>query len=148
MTAREPIIKRPPAQGRPVDRIVAGLAAIWLFCAVAASLWFFLGFYETDPGISAASSAALLSLGLGAFAIIPGAVILRLAWTAWRCGFQPKQGLWILVLALPWFGLSLIAGQSDWMPIWLTIFPLLLATPISLWAVISIVLERRARAKR
>ncbi|WP_284390227.1 hypothetical protein [Algimonas ampicilliniresistens] len=147
MTAREPIIKRPPAQGRPVDRIVAGLAAIWLFCAVAATLWFFLGFYETDPGFSAASSAALLSLGLGAFAIIPGAVILRLAWTAWRYGFRPVHGLWTLVLALPWIGLSLMARPSEWMPIWLTIFPLLLATPISLWAIVSIILERRARAK-
>jgi len=130
-----------------VDRIVAGLAAVWLLCAIAATLWFFLGFYETDPGFSAASSAALLSLGLGAFAIIPGALILRLAWTAWRRGFRTAQGVWTLLLALPWIGLSLMAGQSDWMPIWLTIFPLLLATPISLWAGLSMVLEQRARAK-
>jgi hypothetical protein len=141
MTASDPIIARAAAQGRPVDRFVAGLAALGLVASLAATMWFFIGFAETDPGFAPASSAFLLSLLLGAFAIIPCAVILRLAWTAWRTGFRLSYGIWTLFLILPWVGLALIAGQSDWMPGWLTLGPLLFAIPTGFWAIASITLE-------
>ncbi|MGB6231786.1 MAG: hypothetical protein WBF53_16850, partial [Litorimonas sp.] len=81
MPARDPILIPVPPKGRPADRIAAGIAALALAGSVGATVWFFAGFFETDPGFGPASSAFLLALGLGAFAIVPSAVILRLSWT-------------------------------------------------------------------
>lgn len=142
VTRPDPIIAQSAAHGRPVDRLIAGVAALGLVASVATTLWFFLGFAETDPGFAPASSALLLSLLLGAFAIIPCAVIMRLAWRAWRRGFHVSHGLWSLFLILPWIGLALAAAGSDWMPTWLTLVPLLIAIPTGLWAITSIILDR------
>lgn len=139
---RDPIIRSAIAKGRPADRLVALLAALGLILSIGATLWFFSGFYETDPGFAPASSAFLLSLGLGAFAIIPCAVVLRLSWTAWRDGFRPYQGVWTLLLMTPWIALALMAWRSSWLPLWLSLGPISLATPLCLWAIISLVLER------
>lgn len=148
MTRSDPIITQSAARGRPVDRLIAGLAGLGLIASVATTLWFFLGFAETDPGFALASSAFLLSLLLGAFAIIPCAVIMRLAWRAWRMGFHLSHGLWSLFMILPWIGLSLVAAGSDWMPAWLTFGPLFIAIPTGLWAVASFILEVPRRKDR
>lgn len=124
-----------------MDRIIAGLAGLGLLSAMAATIWFCAGFIETDPGFSAASSAILLSLGLGAFAIIPCAVILRLALTAYRRGFRLAYGLWSLLLALPWIAVGVIAWPADWLPPPLSLLSIGLAVPICLWALASIALD-------
>lgn len=147
VTRPTPIIARAAAQGRPVDRLIAGLATLGLLASVVTTLWFFLGFAETDPGFTPVSSAFLLSLLLGAFAIIPCALTMRFAWTAWRTGFRLSHGAWSLFLTLPWTGLALVATRSDWMPGWLSLAPLLVAVPTGLWAMTSIVLDRVAAKK-
>jgi hypothetical protein len=128
--------------------MIAGLATFGFIASLAATLWFFIGFAETDPGFSPASSAFLLSFLLGAFAIIPCAFIARLAWTAWRTGFALSHGIWSLFLSLPWIGLALIAGRSDWMPGWLSVGPLLIAIPTACWAIASIILQSRDPSER
>jgi len=142
MTPPVPLITRAAAQGRPVDRLIAGLAAFGGLASLATTLWFFIGFAETDPGFAPASSAFLLSALLGAFAIIPCAIIMRLSWAAWRTGFRQPYGVWTLFLILPWIGLAFVAGRSNWMPGWLTFGPLFIAVPTALWAITSIILER------
>lgn len=141
MTRAETYSQRPPAKGRPVDRLIAGLATLGLLASIAVTVWFFIGFAETDPGFAPASSAFLLALLLGAFAIIPCAIILRLAWTAWRSGFRLSHGFWAVFLTLPWIGLAWVCVASDWMPLWLTIVPMMIAVPTLLWALASIILE-------
>ncbi|GLQ20576.1 hypothetical protein ACFFUB_00820 [Algimonas porphyrae] len=142
MPSRDPLLRPALPRGRPADRLAAGLAALGLVGSTLATLWFFLGFFETDPAWAPASSAFLLSLGLGAFAIIPCAVTMRLCWTAWRHGFQPAHALWTLFLMAPWIGLAVVAGRSDWLPLWLSAGPLLIAIPLCLWASVSLWLER------
>lgn len=148
VTRSDPIIARAAPRGRPVDRLIAGLAALGLLASAVSTLWLFLGFAETDPAFATASSAFLLSTLLGAFAIIPCAVIMRLAWRAWRRGFRLSHGFWSLFLILPWIGLGLVASGSDWMPAWLTFVPLLIAIPTGVWAIISIGLEQVATKNR
>lgn len=142
MTRPDPILTRAAPRGRPVDRLIAIIAALGLVASVGTMLWFFLGFAETDPEFAPASSAFLLSLLLGGFAIIPCAIILRLSWTAWRMGFRLSHGFWTLFLTLPWIGLAVVAGGSPWMPLWLTVAPLFIAIPTALWAVASLILDR------
>lgn len=116
------------------------LAGAGLGLAIVATLWFFGGFFETDPGFSPASSALLLSFGLGAFAIIPCAVILRLAHSAWRHGFRQSHGVWTLFLVLPWLALAVISLRSEWLPVWLGLIPIAVGLPLALWAAISLAL--------
>lgn len=141
MTSPAPLLPNASAQGHPIDRLIAGLAALGGLASFAATLWFFIGFAETDPGFAPASSAFLLSALLGAFAIIPCAVIMRLAWRAWRTGFRLHHGVWTVFLTLPWIGLAVIARQSDWVPGALSYGPLLIAVPTALWAIASIMME-------
>jgi len=148
VTRTETYSQRPPAKGRPVDRLIAGLVALGLLASIAVTLWFFAGFAETDPGFAPASSAFLLALLLGAFAIIPCAVLLRLAWTAWRSGFRLSHGSWAIFLTLPWIVLAWVCAASDWMPLWLTIGPIMIAVPTLLWAAASIILELIDRRTR
>lgn len=136
-----PLLTRPAPRGRPADRIAAGVAALALVLSVAATVWFFLGFVENDPEWRASSSALLLSLGLGAFAIIPSAVAARMAWTAWQTGFQVRHGLWTLVLWLPWLGLGVLLARSP-LPAWAGAAASVLALLLCLWAAVSLWLER------
>ncbi|MGB3457001.1 MAG: hypothetical protein WBG08_05930 [Litorimonas sp.] len=132
--------------------MAAWVALAGMLASGVATLWFFAGFFETDPGFAPASSAALLSLGLGAFALIPCGVAARLCRTAHAQGFRVSQGLWVLFLFLPWAGLAHVAGGSDWLPGWLGAGALLVAVPLLLWAGVSLSLEavrelRRARRR-
>ncbi|MEM7727735.1 MAG: hypothetical protein AAF311_00510 [Pseudomonadota bacterium] len=132
-------------RGREADRLAAIVAGLGLVLSVAATLWFFAGFFETDPGFAPASAAALLSLGLGAFAIVPCAVVMRMARSAWREGFRHRHGVWTLVLLTPWTLLAGVAAGSSWLPVWLTLGPLIVAVPVMIWAAVSIVLELLSR---
>lgn len=147
MTRSNPILLPTRAKGSLADRGIAILSGLGLLGGVTATLWFFSGFFETDPGLSPASAAFLLSLGLGAFAIIPCAVICRLSYSAWKEGFQTRHGVWSIILAAPWPIFGIIALQSHWLPLWLGLAPIGLSIPILLWAVISLVMERNTRFK-
>ena len=152
MPRRNPIFALPEpdiaAAGSQADRIAAFIAAMGLVGASLATLWFFAGFYETDPDFSPASSAFLLALGLGAFAIIPCAIIMRLGWTAWRSGFRIHHGVWTLFLMMPWIAFGVIGLKSDWLPFWLSGGALLVAGPLCAWALLSFLMELRRRRRR
>ena len=147
MTRSDPILLPTRAKGSLADCGIAVISGLGLAASVAATLWFFAGFFETDPGLSPASAGFLLSMGLGAFAIIPCAVILRLSLSAWKHGFRTRHGVWSLILAAPWpvFGVS--ALQSQWLPLWLGLAPLLISAPVLFWALVSLALERKAERK-
>lgn len=142
VTHTTPLLSKPAPCGRPVDRLIAALATVGLVASVGTTLWFFLGFAETDPSFAPASSAFLLSMLLGAFAIIPCAVILRQSWSAWQTGFRLSYGFWALFLVIPWIGVACVSARSEWMPFWLTLGPLFVAIPTALWAAASIILDR------
>ena len=140
-----PLVQSDPPRGRPADRIAAALAALGLLGSVAGTVWFFAGFLENDGELRAASSAFLLSLGLSAFAIVPCAVVLRLAHTAWRRGFRPSHGWWTLLLMGPWVGLAgLLLARSplSWPG---PIAALALGLLLCAWASISLWLHARER---
>ena len=138
-----PLIQNSPPQGRPADRLAAILAAVALLGSLGATLWFFAGFVETDPEFRAASSAFLLSMGLGAFAIIPSAVVMRLGWSAWRRGFRLRHGIWTLVLMGPWIGLSSVLVTQAPLPKIGPFIALGLSTVLCLWALISLIIEAK-----
>ena len=145
MTRSDPILIPTRAKGSLADCGVSILSGLGLIGAVGATLWFFAGFFETDPGLSPASAGFLLSFGLGAFAIIPCALICRMSFTAWRDGFQVSHGIWSLILAAPWPVFGVIALRSEWLPLWLGWGTLLLSFPILIWALVSLGLERKRR---
>ena len=147
MTRNDPILVSDPAKGAQADRLIAILAGLGLLASIGATLWFFAGFYETDPEFTPASSAFLFSIGLGAFAIIPSAIILRLSWSAWRTGFQTHHGVWTLLLCVPWLIFAGFAWPSEWLPLWLSLVPIMIAVPCTLWAIISIVVQHRPLMK-
>ena len=121
--------------------MAAGVAGGALCLSVAATMWFFLGFFENDPEFRASSSAFLLSLGLGAFGIIPSAVVMRLAWRAHRLGFTRAHGVWTLLLMGPWVVLGALLLRSP-LPVWTAALALGLAALLCVWAIASLWLDR------
>jgi hypothetical protein len=138
----DPLIAASPVRGRRADRLAAVIAGLGLAASVAGTLWFLAGFIETDPGFKPATSALLLSLGLGAFAIVPCAVVLRLALSAWKNGFRKSQGLWTLLLMVPWTGLGWLLGRVEALPFLLVAAPFAVALPLIIWAGVSLWLDR------
>lgn len=134
-------------KGRLADRIGAFIAAGALVLSIGIALWFWAGFYETDPGFKPASSAALLVLGLGAFAIIPAAVVMRLCWSAWQGGFRPYHGLWTLFLMGPWIILGLLILIFAPIPFLFGLGALLFAAILCGWALASLILARHSVAQ-
>ena len=132
MASRSPFI-------RPIDRVAATVAAFALLGSVAGTIWFFAGFLENDTEFRASSSAFLLSMGLGAFAIVPSALVLKLALGAWRRGFRMGDGWWTLAMMLPWVGLSVVVLARAPLPGWAGALALLLSGLLSLWAAVSLV---------
>ncbi len=127
-----------------MDRVAAIIAALALLLSIAGTVWFLAGFLENDTEFRASSSAFLLSMGLGAFAIIPSAVALRLSMGAWRRGFRRIDGLWTLVMMVPWTLLSIVVLSRAPLPGWVGWLALLLSTLLSLWAAASLVQLWRA----
>ena len=136
----EPILHR-GSRGRPVDGWAVAIAALALALSIAGTLWFLSGFIETDPEFRAASSAFLLSVGLGGFAIIPSAVVMRLTWTAHKDGFRPALGWWTFLLMLPWIGLGGLWILRTPLPRWAGWTAVLLASLLCLWAALSLIVH-------
>lgn len=134
-------------KGRLADRIGAFIAAGALVLSIGIALWFWAGFYETDPGFKPASSAALLVLGLSAFPIIPCAVVMRLCWSSWQRGFQGAYGLWTLFLMGPWIILGLLILIFAPIPFLFGLGAGLIAAILCGWAVVSLILERHSLAQ-
>ena len=110
-----------------------------LLLAVVGTVWFFAGFLENDTEFRATSSAFLLSLGLGAFAIVPAAICLRLSLGAAIRGVRVGDCLWTLVMMGPWVGLSIVTLRRSPLPGWVGGLALMLSGLLSLWAVVSLI---------
>lgn len=128
-------------QGRVADRIAMFIAIAALALSTLIMIVFWAGFYETDPGFYPASSAALLSLGLGAFALLPLGLCIRFTRSAWLGGFQPRYGYWTLFLMVPWIILGGLILFVTPLPIIIGLFAILTALTLSLWAIISLRLQ-------
>ena len=137
---RDPLA--PPVRGRPVDRLAAVLAALALLGSIGVTAWFFLGFVENDSEFRASSSALLLSLGLGAFAIVPSALVLRFGLQAMATGFRTVHGLGTLLLTLPWVGLSVLLLIHSPLPTPAPAAALVLSGLLSLWASTGLMVAR------
>lgn len=114
------------------------VAIIALILSTLMTLWFWLGFLETDPAPMPALSSGLLALGLGAFAMVPAGLLIRLTRTAWRQGFQRSHGLWSLFLTFPWIMLSILLILYAPIPALVGMITLILSLTLCLWALISL----------
>lgn len=140
--APPPVRLRAPA-GRPADAVATLLAALGAIMAVIGAIWFFAGFAENDTRPEHLLSALLLTLGLFSLAIIPFASVAEFARRAYQKGGRLKYYLWTLFLMLPWIGLGLLAVSYTPLPIWTGWAFILLSSLLSLWALLSLILDRR-----
>ena len=141
-----PILKSDaPAKpiGRSVDCIAALIAGLGAGLSGLGAVWFFLGFAENDTRLEHLTSALVLTLVLFAFAIIPFAFVTRFAWNAYRYTAKRPQLLWTLFLMLPWVGLGTLSISHTPLPLWCGIIMTGLALLLSLWALISLILDHR-----
>ena len=143
-----PIIPAPKAAPRPVGRkadlFAAGIAALGTALAVISAIWFFLGFAENDTRPEHLTSALVLTLGLFAFAVVPFACVAGLARRAYRAGTKRAHLFWVVFLMLPWIGLGLITVNFTPLPLFVGLIASVLAGLLSLWAIISLVLDWNA----
>lgn len=140
-----PITERPlPAAspvGRPADGVASFLSALAAILSIIAALWFFLGFAENDTRPEHLTSAFVLTAGLFSFAVIPFAITSRVAWRAYRSGATRRGLVWTLFLMLPWVGLGIIAAVHTPLPIWSSTSMATFAGLLSLWAIVSLILD-------
>ena len=144
-----PIIKpetnTEPPKGRRADLFAAGLAGLGTCLSLIAAVWFFLGFAENDTRPEHLASAFILTLILFAFAIGPFACVSFIARAAYRSGPKRAYLLWTLLLMLPWVGLGAIAVSHTPLPMWCGLVIAILAALLSLWALVSLSLDRVAK---
>ena len=131
--------------GRRADLLAAILAAMGAGLSIISALWFFLGFAENDTRPEHLTSAFVLTLILFAFAIGPFACVAYFAGAAHRGGTKRAHLLWTLFLMLPWVGLGAIAVSHTPLPIWCGLIMAGLAGLLSLWAIVSLVLDWNAK---
>ncbi len=134
---------KPAFKGRLADKLAAIIAVTALGVSILLSGLFFAGFVVNDYHIFAITSALGLSLFLGAFAIGPLLIITILARKAYRDGGQIKLYLWVLFLILPWLTLSILGLTHTALPIWMSLAAVLFAASLTLWGVVSCLLEIR-----
>ena len=144
----DPICK-PEAPSKPIGRkadLIAALAAgSGAILSSLAAIWFFLGFAENDSRLEHLTSALFLTLLLFAFAIIPFSLVSRFAYAAYRQTAKRTHLLWTLFLMLPWVGLGLLTITYTPLPIWCGLIIAGLAGLLCLWAVISMIFDRKER---
>ena len=131
--------------GRQADILAAMTAVLGAVFSVLGALWFFAGFAENDTRPEHLASAFVLTLLLFAFAIIPFALTAGFARHAYRNGTKRAHLLWTLLLMLPWVALGSLAISHTPLPIWCGLIMVTLAGLLSLWAMISLILDRNTR---
>ena len=142
--AGEPTNPKEPI-GRQADILAALIAVLGAVFSVLVALWFFAGFAENDTRPEHLASAFVLTLLLFAFAIIPFALTAEFARRAYRSGTKRAHLLWTVLLMLPWVMLGSLAISHAPLPIWCGLIMATLAALLSLWALISLILDRKTR---
>lgn len=140
---KDPIAKN---QGRKADLCVAVISGLMAGLSLIAAIWFFSGFAENDTRPEHLFSALVLTLGLFSFAIIPFSIVSYLAKRAYRDGAKRAHLLWTVFLMIPWIVLGSLASSHTPLPIWCGIIITLVAIILSLWALISLFLDRQSTA--
>jgi len=133
--------------GRLADKIAAIIAATALGLSILLSGLFFAGFVANDYHIFAITSALALSVFLGGFAIVPMAIIMGLARKAYRNGGYAALYLWVLFLVLPWLALSILCLIFTPLPVWMSALVVLFAATLTVWGMISLILELKPQRK-
>ena len=133
--------------GRRADRLAMILAGLGTVLSIIGAVWFFAGFAENDSRPEHLASALALTLILFAFAIGPFAAVTLFAHRAYRAGTRRAHLLWTLFLMLPWVLLGSLAISFTPLPVWCGIIITALALLLSLWAFISLILDRKSKAQ-
>ena len=129
--------------GRQADILAALIAAMGAVFSVLGALWFFAGFAENDTRPEHLASALALTLVLFTFAIVPFALTADFARRAYRQGTKRAHLFWTLFLMLPWVALGTLAVSHTPLPIWCGLIMAVLAAFLCLWALVSLILERK-----
>jgi multisubunit Na+/H+ antiporter MnhC subunit len=127
--------------GRQADLLALGLAALGTLLSFSAAIWFFLGFAENDTRPEHLVSAFVLTSLLFAFAILPFGLVAKFARQAHKYGTKRGHLLWTLFLMLPWIGLGSLTVSHTPLPFWSGLIMAGLAGLLSLWALVSLVLD-------
>ncbi len=135
------------ASGRPADLIAAAVAGFGTTLCVITAIWFFLGFAENDTRPEHLTSAFVLTSVLFAFAIGPFLCTTYFAWLAHKSGAKRVHLIWTLCLMLPWVGLGFVAMTHTPLPLWSGGVMASLASLLSLWALVSFILDIRSSAQ-
>jgi hypothetical protein len=135
----------PTPTGRPADLVAFGLASMAGLLSLAAALWFFFGFAENDTRPEHLTSAFVLTCLLFSFAFIPFALVAKFAWRAHKTGSFRRDLLWTFFLMLPWLALGILAVIYTPLPAWSGLIMTIFAGLLTLWALISLVLDWNAR---
>ena len=142
-----PIVTREaaiPPVGRPADRLAMILAGFGAALSIVAAIWFFAGFAENDTRPEHLASALILTLGLFAFAIIPFLLVTYMARKAFLTGTKRSHLLWTVFLMAPWLILGAIAVSHTPLPIWSGLIVAVLAGLLTIWALISLFMDRKS----
>ena len=132
--------------GRQADILATLTASLGAVFSVLGALWFFVGFAENDTRPEHLASALVLTLMLFAFAIIPFALVAGFARRAYRSGTKRSHLIWTIFLMLPWVLLGSLASSHTPLPIWCGLIMASFAGLLCLWALISLILDRKRPA--
>ena len=132
-----------PSAGRKADLIAALIAGTGAGLSLLTAGWFFFGFAENDKRLEHLTSAFVLTLLLFAFVVIPFSLVSGFAWSAYRQNAKRQHLRWTLFLMLPWIGLGALTITHTPLPIWCGLIVAGLAGLLCLWALISMVLDRK-----
>lgn len=139
-------VKTVTAVGRPADRLAMILAAIGAGLSVITAIWFFLGFAENDTRPEHLTSALIFTILLFSFAVAPFALVAHFARRAFQLGSRPSDLYWTIFLMLPWTLLGGISIAHTPLPIWSGFIVMILSALLTIWAVVSLILDRKKRA--
>lgn len=128
--------------GRRADLFAAILASFGVLISLIAAIWFFAGFAENDKRPEHLTSAFVLTTILFSFAIIPFACVTMFASRAYRKGTYRAHLLWTIFLMIPWIALGFLTVSHTPLPVWSGFIMAILAVLLTLWALVSLILDR------
>jgi hypothetical protein len=99
---------------RGLSLLIIGLTVLTGLAALAASLYFFLGFAENDSQPGVLLSAFLLCFGVGALGYIPMFWIATIAYRVRRNGRSRSALILTLALIIPWVIFAIILLATGW----------------------------------